>query len=439
MNISITVLAALLMWAGTTWAQGTGPAFNSPAGIASDGGFNLLIVDEGLDAVVQVNPVSGDRSVISDNNMGSSGVPFSGPVGIALQNASEAFIVDRNLDAVLSVDLSTGNRQLLSGCPIVTDPCSVSPVGSGLGFGDPVGIAILNPTSLLVVDIGNGRNALIQVNIATGNRTIISSPTVGSGPPFLTPLSVTASALGDIFVADTTLDAVVGVDPITGARSIISGCPQGDDPCPESLVGSGPAFLRILSIAAETPRSLIVTDVDLGAVVRVNIGTGDRIIVSDASTGQGPVFFNPVGLTVDSNGVIFVADAGHGAIFRVDPVSGNRSIVSKQTRLILSPPNGVYTAGQNFDVTLIIEGVGTMSNLSVLLDDTDVTNQFTFCSEEVLLPNGGGRVLQCPNATSVFNLQPGRHFFRAQLFLSVRGMSPIELNEVVTWDILATQ
>jgi len=56
MNTSITILAALLMCAGTTWAQGEGPAFNSPAGIVSDGGFNLLIVDEGLDAVVQVEP-----------------------------------------------------------------------------------------------------------------------------------------------------------------------------------------------------------------------------------------------------------------------------------------------------------------------------------------------------------------------------------------------
>jgi hypothetical protein len=278
----------------------------------------------------------------------------------------------------------------------------------------------------------------MQVNRVTGNRTIISSPTVGSGPAFLTPLGVTVSALGDVFVVDEALDAVVGVDPITGARQIVSGCPEGDDPCPVPLVGSGTAFLRPISIASEAPGSLVVTDVEFGAVVRINSETGDRTIVSDASTGLGPVFFNPVGMAVDSNGMIFVADASRRAVFRVDPISGDRSIVSKQISLILSPPNGVYTSGQNFDLTLIIDGVGTMSDLSMLLDGNNVTGQFTSCSEEISLSDGG-TALQCPNANAVFNLQPGRHLFRADLLLSVDGTAPRALSAEVTLDILATQ
>jgi len=424
------------MCAGTTWAQGEGPAFNMPAGLVSDGGLNLFVVDEGLDAVVQVDPTSGNRSIVSDNNMGSNGVLFSRPVGIALQNGSEAFIVDRNLDAVLSVDLSTGNRQLLSGCPIVTDPCSAPLVGGGPGFGDPVGIAILNPTSLLVTDMGNDRDALIQVDRATGNRTIISSPTVGSGPAFITPLGVTVSALGDVYVIDEALDAVVGVDPITGARQIVSGCPEGDDPCPVPLVGSGTAFLRPASIASEVNNSLVVTDLELGAVVRIDTATGNRMIVSDANTGLGPVFFNPVGIAVDSSGMIFVVDASRRAVFRVDPVSGDRTIVSKQTSLTLSPPDGVYTSGQNFDLAIIIDEVGTVSNLSVMLDGNDVTGQFMSCQTEVALRDGG-MALQCPDANLVFNLQPGRRLFRVGL--SLDGVSPTRLSGAVMLDILATQ
>jgi hypothetical protein len=400
--------------------------------------LNLFVVDENLDAVVQVDSVSGNRSIVSDNNMGGSGILFSRPVGITLQNGSEAFVVDRNLDAVLSVDLNTGNRQLVSGCSIVTNPCPVPLIGSGLGFGDPVSIVSENATSLLVTDIEDGHNALVRVNMVTGSRTIVSSPTVGRGPALLTPIGVTSSASGEIYVIDEALDAVVGVDPVTGARQIVSGCPDpaGDDPCPVPLVGSGTAFLRPVSIAPEANNSLVVTDLELGAVVRIDIATGNRAIISDTNTGQGEAFFNPVGIAVDSSGMIFVVDASRRAVFRVDPVSGDRTLVSKQTRLTLSPPDGVYTSGQNFDFAVVIDGVGAVSNLSMTLDGNDVTGQFMSCQTEMVLSDGG-TVLLCPDANLVFNLQPGRRLFRVGL--SLDGVSPTRLSGAVMLDILATQ
>jgi hypothetical protein len=367
-----------------------------------------------------------------------SGVPFGRPVGLAFLTGNEVFIVDRDLDAVLSIDPNTGNRRLVSGCAQVPDPCPIPLIGGGLGFVNPVGIAILNPTSLLVTDIGTGSNALVQVDMVTGNRTVISSATVGSGPAFIEPLSVVVSALGEVFVIDEALDAVVEVDPLTGARSIISGCTEGADPCPTAVIGSGPAFLRPISIASEASGTLVVTDVELGAVLRVNTATGNRTLVSDTSTGQGPIWFNPVGIAVESSGMILVADASRKSVFRVDPVSGNRSVVSKQIDVIVSPSDSVYTSGQNFDLALIVDGAGTISDLSVILDDNDVTAQFTSCSSEVSLRDGG-MALQCPDANAVFNLQPGRHLLRFLLFLSVNGTPPREFNQPVRIDILATQ
>ena len=50
---------------------GSGPAFVSPRGIAVEADGSLVVVDLGLDAVVRVDPVSGDRTIISDASTGS--------------------------------------------------------------------------------------------------------------------------------------------------------------------------------------------------------------------------------------------------------------------------------------------------------------------------------------------------------------------------------
>ena len=51
---------------------------------------------------------------------------------------------------------------------------------------------------------------------------------------------------------------------------------------------SGPGFVRPIDIAIEADGSLVVTDFDLEAVLRVDQVSGDRTIISDANTGSGP-------------------------------------------------------------------------------------------------------------------------------------------------------
>jgi len=53
-------------------------------------------------------------------------------------------------------------------------------------------------------------------------------------------------------------------------------------------IGSGPGFITPLTIALEADGSLVVTDRGQEAVVRVDQVTGDRTILSDANTGSGP-------------------------------------------------------------------------------------------------------------------------------------------------------
>ena len=77
----------------------------------------------------------------------------------------------------------------------------------------------------------------------------------------------------------------------------------------------------------EADGALVVTDRELRAVVRVDPVSGNRTIVSDATTGTGPPFVSPTGIAVEADGALVVTDSV--LVVRVDPTTGDRTIVSK--------------------------------------------------------------------------------------------------------------
>jgi hypothetical protein len=121
---------------------------------------------------------------------------------------------------------------------------------------------------------------------------------------------------------------VIRIDPLAGALTVISGCPAPVTPCPEELIGTGPAFQRLRDIAVEADGALVVAD-DFdrqGVVVRVDPLSGDRTVISNDRAGSGPLFHDPQAVTVEASGSLVVA--GSNSIVPVDPLSGNRVVVS---------------------------------------------------------------------------------------------------------------
>ncbi len=420
-------------------AQGTGPAFKTPAGIAtSNTSTSMYVVEELDDIVLQIDPTTGNRTVLS-NDFTGTGIIMRRVVAITSHGGGSLLVGDRDLDAIIEVNPLTGNRRLVSGCPEVRDPCPAVLVGNGAPLLNPIALSVAADGSLLVVDVGDQSSALIQINLATGDRTPIASSIVGLGPQLLEPVGVTTTEAGESFVLDQALDAIVQIDLATMQRTVTSGCRQAPDPCPPtSLVGRGPEFVRPTSIAASGQRTLLVADADLGAVISVNTNSGTRNVLSDVNRGNGPVFLNPVGIAVESSGDIVVLDASRKAIIRVDRRSGNRTIASKLTDLIISPPSGNYTVGQDFDLSVFIDGPGDISDLSMTLNRDDVTNQIQSCGDQVPL-SGGGVVIRCPNVTSVLNLPPGRHRFEVSFTLTPEDLPSRMIERAATWDIHATQ
>jgi streptogramin lyase len=314
--------------------RGSGPVFLSPWGIAVASDGFLLVADNFLNAVLRVDPDSGDRTVVSGcvdaecSATVGSGPSFEGPQDIAVLSDGALAVVDNFLNAVLRVDLDSGNRTLVSGC--VDIACSAT-VGSGPAFVSPGALAIEPDGTLVLVDVF--LNAVVRI-LANGNRIIASgcvditdcTDIVGAGPPFLFPWSIAAQADGSLIVADILREAILHVDPDTGDRILISGCPDSVD-CPDTI-GSGTLFLSLRDIAVEADGQLVMVDDGLDTVLRVDPVNGDRTIVSRASTGGGSPFGAPVDIAVEDDGQLLVVDALRKAVARVDPGSGSRILVS---------------------------------------------------------------------------------------------------------------
>ena len=93
------VTAALLLTTLVPYlAQGTGagPTFTSPVGIAVEASGDLVVLDFGLDAVLRVDPVTGDRTIVSDAGTGCRKVR-------AFRTAGHRLRIQRPLAQILSL------------------------------------------------------------------------------------------------------------------------------------------------------------------------------------------------------------------------------------------------------------------------------------------------------------------------------------------------
>ncbi|MBX7168676.1 MAG: hypothetical protein K1X74_20235 [Pirellulales bacterium] len=202
--------------------RGAGPAFGGIFG----GPGQLQVTDDGTvflredTRIFAVNPLTGDRTLVSSNDMGA-GPNLLGPIGIHVDTALGIVVGDPILQHFVQVDPTTGNRTLLGSLPIniqrdfiVRDSIAIVLAGPSLAnalfFADlnsgavtPISgivgaqllgagptfdgnnVDLLRPGQLIVggnnTSIDGGPRTLFQVDVATGNRTVISGSGVGAG------------------------------------------------------------------------------------------------------------------------------------------------------------------------------------------------------------------------------------------------------------------
>ena len=138
----------------------------------------------------------------------------------------------------------------------------------------------------------HNEGAILNVDTTTGNRTVVSSPTVGTGAALNIPVFIATGVAGNLIVDRPPVPvqfgppAILSIDPITGNRTVISGETTGTGP----TLGITPTQVGVA--ADGTIYVTTITNFTLAQtpVLAIDPATGNRTIVADGTHGTGPLF-----------------------------------------------------------------------------------------------------------------------------------------------------
>lgn len=282
----------------------------------------LVVADDGADAILAVNAATGAKRVIA------SGGALVAPHGVAVDPRSgRVYVADR--------DAAPGAQ----GAVIRVDPGSYQPgnpaanqqvVASGGQFEDPLDVFVERSGTLLVAD-GGGLGGVIRVDPASGAQTRVFD--------FPSATGVAADLFGTVYAARS-----IGANEVRRAAA--------GDSTPDLVTAGG--FLNVNGhLAFEPDGTFVLVDMGVsgsldGQVIRVDpdlIDTGhpeaNQDLLSDAVN-----LVDPRGVAVGADGAVYVTDpgaqAGAGAIYRVDPDDGAQTLVA--TGAPLDSPLGIDVA-----------------------------------------------------------------------------------------------
>jgi len=283
---------------------GQGPAIDFDAVVLDPARDRLLAV--GGDTLVAIDPTSGDRTLIADDDRGV-GPDFGALVSLALDPYAErVLVVDSGADAVLAVDADSGDRTILTGPGIGEGPLSRTVLGQ-LAVDEARG-------QLLLID---GDKLLSVELIARGRKVVSDQPGGATRASALLRDSAQRDAL---YLADAESPfSLLHLDLATGERAQLASVAA-----PPWSLRQGRARDELLLLQAP----LAAFPESESALYRFVANADAPEVLANASTGEGP-FDTPRDAAWDGmRERILLADDGLGALLALDPERGVRSVVS---------------------------------------------------------------------------------------------------------------
>lgn len=309
---SADVLGNLDARAATTSVRndGTYPMWWSYSAIAPDG-RHAYAFDNGRNALVEVDLLTGLRRVVADENDGG-GVTIKNVRSVDVDMANGRLLVVF-ANALYSVDLTTGVRTLVSSGGKGTGPVFWN--------AKDVRLEVDGAHAIVSNDAWYPLNHLMRVDLATGNRAILSGLDVGIGPRFGRIYDTVLDHSGtQAFVTCGGPWRVFAVDLVTGARRVLA----------SPGVGSGAWFNSILQLGFDATKNAVV-GVAPGVVLAIDPVTGDRTeLIPPDSPASAPLqeYFIRV-LSDPSSGDLI---AFPNDVLRIDPETQETRILSRATR-----------------------------------------------------------------------------------------------------------
>jgi hypothetical protein len=258
-------------------------------------------------------------------------------------------------DALISVEISTST--------ITT----VSRRGGSIELQNPRDLIIdstLNKAWISDID----QQAIIEVNMFTGSRRIVSNSTIGDGPLLQSPDKLVLDRLNSrILVTDREYGFVLSVELANGEREYYI----------NNRYGYGPDLEEPSDIAIDIENNLAyVSDNTAKAIFSINLNNGYREAVSEnnGQINQGENIQDLAQLSLDtSSQTLWASDKGLGKVLSIDLTSGQRSPLTLSYQpgsQVVQKPTGIsYDAN---DHTLLVSDIFNDSVQAIELSDSSV-------------------------------------------------------------------
>ncbi|MEX0170628.1 hypothetical protein [Streptomyces sp. LMG1-1-1.1] len=187
----------------------------------------------------------------------------------------------------------------------------------------PMAVAVESDGGILVADIAaKGAGAVIRIHPVTGKQTVLSVGDATGDPLF--PCGLCVEADGGIVtveqagpVPEPPAPQVVRIDPVSGARTVIS---------------SGGSLRSPVDVVIDHDGNIMVVDANafegfVGGVIKVDPVSGKQTTVS-----SGGGFDTPAAIAIEADGTLLVTDnkalTREPTVFRVDPVTGEQRVLA---------------------------------------------------------------------------------------------------------------
>ena len=277
----------------------------------------------------------GGPGDLGDGGPATDATFSSHPMRVTGDCTSNLLVADAHHARIRMIDTATGIIGTVAGCGLEGYSGDGGPAVNAK-IASPHGSALDRHGNIYIADLKNDR--IRRVDASTGIITTVAGNGEhgysGDGGPateamLASPIAVTASNDGDLYVADHRNSRIRKVDAATGTITTVAGTGEQG-----FLSDGGPAVQAAISlprdVALDTDGTLYIAD---GANNRIRKVTPDGAITTVAGTGRaefsgdgGPAhaasLSMPYSITLDREGNLYVVDTGNYRVRRIDATTG---------------------------------------------------------------------------------------------------------------------
>ena len=277
----------------------------------------------------------GGTGDLGDGGPATDATFSSHPMRVAGDRAGNLFVADAHHARIRRIDAVTQIIDTVVGCGIKgyfgdCGPATCAQIAS------PHGTALDRHGNIYIADLKNDR--IRRVDASTGTITTVAgngehgySGDGGSATEAMlaSPISVTVSGNGDLYIADHRNSRIRVVDATTGIITTVAGTGE------QGFHGDGgPAVQAAISlprdVALDSDGSLYIADgannrirkVDSNGTITTVAGTGRTEFSGDGDPAHKASLSMPYSIALDGEGNLYVVDTGNFRVRRIDASTG---------------------------------------------------------------------------------------------------------------------